>query len=108
MVNIVSDPLADGGIERFGQRLRAGEISSEAVTRAYLERIAVLDPLLSTFEYVAEQEGAAYRARDRCVARGRNRPRPAYGSARCAQGRDRTHDMPTTAGSVIDVSDLVG
>jgi Asp-tRNA(Asn)/Glu-tRNA(Gln) amidotransferase A subunit family amidase len=50
MVMLEDDPLAQGGLSDFARRFRAGEISSEQATRAYLSRIAVLDPRLGAFQ----------------------------------------------------------
>ncbi len=42
MANIPPDPLEDGGIARFADEIRAGRVTSEAVTTAYLARIEAL------------------------------------------------------------------
>ena len=42
MKTLLPDPIQQIGIAQFGIRLRRGEITSEAVTRQYLERIAAL------------------------------------------------------------------
>ena len=52
-LTLVPDPLAPGGIEGFGQRLRQGATTTEAATEAYLERIAALDPRLGAYQHVA-------------------------------------------------------
>ena len=55
--------------------LRAREVSSEELTRAYLERIARLDPELNSFVTVTEREAlAGARAADAVLARGEGGP----------------------------------
>ena len=64
-----SDPLAEGGIREFGGRLRRGGITSEEATKAYLGRIADLEPRLSAYEHVAADQALAQaRSLDRLLA----------------------------------------
>ena len=53
MNDLPADPFEDGGLETFAQGFRAGTVTSTAVTQAYLERIAALDPKWGAFEYVS-------------------------------------------------------
>jgi aspartyl-tRNA(Asn)/glutamyl-tRNA(Gln) amidotransferase subunit A len=53
------DPFAQRGLEGFAEDFRAGNITSEAVTRQYLERIQKLDPKLGAFESVAAESAIA-------------------------------------------------
>ncbi|MBM3542225.1 MAG: amidase, partial [Alphaproteobacteria bacterium] len=46
------DPLKGGGLRGYARELRAGAITAEAATRAYLERIAALDPKIQSYECV--------------------------------------------------------
>jgi aspartyl-tRNA(Asn)/glutamyl-tRNA(Gln) amidotransferase subunit A len=65
------DPLSGLSLSEFGSRYRAGTITSESVTVAYLERISVLNPRLLAFEYVAaESARATARALDKLLAAG--------------------------------------
>ncbi len=47
MKTLPPDPIQQMGIEQFGIHLRRGEISSEAVTLQYLERISALNSKLA-------------------------------------------------------------
>lgn len=51
-----ADPLEGFGLQEFGARLRRGELSAEAVTRAYCGRIRLLDPKIGAFAKVVAQE----------------------------------------------------
>jgi aspartyl-tRNA(Asn)/glutamyl-tRNA(Gln) amidotransferase subunit A len=51
-----ADPLAGFGLQEFGTRLRRGELSAEAVTRAYCGRIRLLDTKIGAFANVMAQE----------------------------------------------------
>jgi aspartyl-tRNA(Asn)/glutamyl-tRNA(Gln) amidotransferase subunit A len=66
-----ADLLGPGGLAEFGQMLRAGAITSEATTRAYLARIEALDGRLGAYQHVApEQALASARAMDALLAAG--------------------------------------
>ena len=55
MANLPPDPLANGGIAGFGERLRSGETPAEAPVAADLRRIEVLEPRLGPFEPLAAE-----------------------------------------------------
>ena len=102
------DPLAEGGIGEFGARLRRGEITSEAATTAYLERIEALEPRLSAYEFVAtDQALAAARSLDRLLAAGTDLG-PLMGVPVAVKDLLAVDGMPVTAGSKVDVADLIG
>ena len=108
MANIPSDPLERGGIEGFGKRLRQGEITAEAATTAYLGRIEALDPALGAYEYVAADRAlAAARAADGLLASGMDLG-PLMGVPVAIKDIFAVDDMPVTAGSNLDVTDLIG
>jgi len=102
------DPLAACGIVELGNRLRSGEISAEAVTRTYLDRIAGLNPKLNAFVYVAE-ESAMMTARgiDRLLKSGTDLG-PLMGIPVAVKDLLAVDGMPTRAGSRLDVEDLIG
>jgi aspartyl-tRNA(Asn)/glutamyl-tRNA(Gln) amidotransferase subunit A len=56
-----ADPLEGFGLREFGARLRHGEVSAEAVTSAYCDRIGLRNPKIGAFVTVAADEaiGAA-------------------------------------------------
>ncbi len=108
MTTLPADPFEPGGIALFGKRLRGGEITAEAATRAYLARIAVLDDRLGAYQYVAaEQAVAAARALDGLLAAGTDLG-PLMGVPVAIKDLFAVDGMPTTAGSNIDVGDLIG
>lgn len=58
-VDLPIDPFSQGGLAQFASDFRAGKVTSEAVTTAYLARIAQLDPKLQAFESVAKNSALA-------------------------------------------------
>lgn len=90
----------------FGVRLRRREISAVAVTTAFLDRIARLNPKLNAFHYVARDEAlAAAREIDRQLAAGAD-PGPLAGVPVAVKDLYSVAGMPTNAGSNLDVSDV--
>lgn len=70
-MSIPNDPLAGKGLQGFAADFRAGKISSEQATLAYLQRIEALDPKLQAFEHVARDSAlATARAIDALYAAG--------------------------------------
>ena len=59
MSDLPLDPLHEKGLEGFAQDFRAGKVTSEEVTKIYLERIKRLDEKLGAYEYVAEESALA-------------------------------------------------
>ena len=102
------DPLREGGLTGFGARLRRGEITAETTTRAYLARIATLDPRLGAFEHV-DAEGAIRTAQalDALLAAGCDLG-PLMGVPIGIKDLLAVNGMPTGAGTLLDVADLVG
>ncbi len=108
MTALPPDPLDDGGIVAFGRRLRAGQTTIEAVTRAYLDRIAAVDRRLGAFEHVASAQAlATSQALDGLLAAGTDLG-PLMGVPVAIKDILAVNGMPVTAGSNIDVSDLIG
>ncbi len=54
MKTIISDPIQQTGIERYGISLRKGETSAEEITKQYLKRIDALNPKLDAYVYIAK------------------------------------------------------
>ena len=108
MSSLPEDPVANGGLEGFARRLRAGETTTEAATRAYLDRIERLDGRLGAYQYVAgDQALAAARAMDQLLAAGTDLG-PLMGVPVAMKDLFAVDGMPATAGSLLDVSDLIG
>ena len=108
MTTLPEDPFEPFGITGFGKRFRKREITSEDATKAYLARIDALDPKLQAFEHVAhEQALATARAVDALLAAGTDLG-PLMGVPVAVKDLLSVDGMPTTAGSLVDVSDLIG
>ena len=108
MTTLPSDPLAEGGIGNFAEQLRAGGVTCEQATRAYLARIEALDGRLGTFQHVAADAAlATARAMDALLASGTDLG-PLMGVPVGVKDIFAVEGMATTAGSNVDVSDLIG
>ncbi len=108
MASPPSDPLGPGGISEFAGRLHKGEISAEGAAGAYLARIEALDPHLGAFEHIAaDQARAAARALDALLASGSDLG-PLMGVPVAVKDIFAVDGMPTTAGSNLDVTDVIG
>lgn len=108
MTSLTPDPLADGGLSQFASQLRAGHITCEQATRAYLSRIEALDGRLNAFQHVAADSAlATARAVDALLASGTDLG-PLMGVPVAIKDIFAVEGMPTTAGSHLDVSDLIG
>ena len=102
------DPLMPDGIEGFARRFRAGETTAEAVAGAYLERIEALDSHLGAYEHVAGDSALAQaRSLDALLASGTDLG-PLMGVPVAVKDLFAVDGMPTTAGSNLDVTGLVG
>jgi aspartyl-tRNA(Asn)/glutamyl-tRNA(Gln) amidotransferase subunit A len=108
LTSLPPDPLASGGIAGYARRLRQGEITAQAATQAYLDRIAALDPRLGAYQHVAAGPALAQaQALDRLLAAGTDLG-PLMGVPVAIKDIFAVEGMPTTAGSRLDVADLVG
>lgn len=108
MSDLPADPIAPGGLEHYASRLRNGAVSAVEATAQYLKRIRLLDRRLNAFEWV-DDDGAmkAAHAIDAQLAAG-NDLGPLMGVPVAIKDVFAVQGMPTTAGSYIDVSDLIG
>ena len=108
MKTLPADPFVPGGIAAFAARLRRGEITAEAAASAYLERIETLEPRLKAFEHVAAEKAlATARSLDRLLAAGTDLG-PLMGVPVAIKDLYAVEGMPTTAGSNVDVTDIIG
>lgn len=95
------DELAWLGAAELGRRIRAGEASSVRATRAYLDRIERLNPLLEAYvTLTTERALAEAEAADAEIADGRWRG-PLHGVPYCLKDIIQTAGVRTTAGSHI-------
>src|SRR5262245_36430415 len=107
MTHITPDPLADG-IQDFAHRLRRGEITCAAATDHYLARIDQLDDALGAYAHVAT--GQAQRqanAIDQLLRSGVDLG-PLMGVPLSIKDIFAVDGMPTSAGSNVDVTDVIG
>ena len=108
MKTIPADPFEAGGISGFGARLRKGDTTIEAATSAYLARIEALDSRLGAYQHVtADQALATARALDGLLAAGVDLG-PLMGVPVAIKDIIAVEGTPATAGSKVDVSDLIG
>lgn len=108
MPDIPGDPFDDEGIEDFGRRLREGSTTAEATTLAFLERIAALDPKIGAYQYIAADEALeSARAIDALLQTGDDLG-PLMGVPVAVKDLFAVEGMPTTAGTRLDVADLIG
>lgn len=82
-------------------RIAAGETTAEAVTAAYLDRIAAVEPVIRAWvHHEPERALAEARLRDRGAARG-----PLHGVPVAVKDVIDTHDLPTAYGSAVYPAD---
>jgi aspartyl-tRNA(Asn)/glutamyl-tRNA(Gln) amidotransferase subunit A len=107
MPRLPPDPLASG-IEDFARRLRSGDVSVLQVTEGYLSRMNALDRCLGSYEYVADRQ-ARQQARgiDELIKAGVDLG-PLMGVPISIKDIFAVEGMPTSAGSDLDVSELIG
>ncbi|PLC52126.1 amidase [Pollutimonas nitritireducens] len=71
MKDLPLDPFSESGLEGFAKDFRAGKVTSEEVTKIYLERIEKLDSKLQAYESVAAESAlATARAMDLLIKSG--------------------------------------
>jgi len=89
-------------IAQLREDMEAGRTTSQEITRAYLDRIAVYDQGqwgFNAYEYVAARQAMA-QARAADAARRAGRRGPLLGIPIAVKNLFDTHDMPTTNGSM--------
>ena len=107
-VDLPKDPLKGISIAEFARKLRRGELTIEATVRDYLIRIDTIDPRLGAFEFVAADSALeSASALDRLLAAGCDLG-PLMGIPIGIKDLFAVSGTPVTAGSRIDVADLVG
>lgn len=105
---VTADPLSGLDLEELGRQFRRRALSIEEVTLAYLARIERIDPRLGAYEFVAPEAAQAQaRALDQLLSAGIDLG-PLMGVPVAVKDLFAVAGMPTTAGSVVDVSDLIG
>ena len=106
-MSLSTSPFADITLAEFAARFRRGEISAHDTTVALLTRIETLQPRLRAFTFVDPGRALAQAAGiDRLRSAGVDLG-PLMGVPVALKDLFTVTSMPTTAGSRMDVSDLV-
>lgn len=106
--SLTPDPLTGMNLAELGHRFRAGRISSEAMTRAYLSRIDQLDARLGAFQHVAADSALQQaRAIDALRSSGVDLG-PLMGIPIAVKDLFAIDGMPVTAGSHMPLTDIIG
>jgi aspartyl-tRNA(Asn)/glutamyl-tRNA(Gln) amidotransferase subunit A len=105
---VAADPLAGMDLAELGRQFRRRGLTIEEVTSAYLGRIDRLDPRLGAYEFVAAEAALGQaRALDQLLTAGIDLG-PLMGVPVAVKDLFAVAGMPTTAGSQVDVADLIG
>lgn len=109
MQGLPLDPFSENGLEGFAKDFRAGKVTSEAVTQAYLDRIRQLDEKLGAYESVAAESAlATARAMDMLIRSGTDLG-PLMGVPVAIKDVFRISGMPgPKVGSNIELPDVLG
>src|SRR5512137_2279284 len=100
-------PLAPHGLAALGDELREGRRTAEALCREALERLAAAEPKLEAFTHVDPDRAIRHaRSLDALRASGVALG-PLMGIPIAVKDLFTIDGMPTTAGSQLDIRDLV-
>ncbi|MDP6603596.1 MAG: amidase [Rhodospirillales bacterium] len=102
------DPMDERGLAGFADDLRANRTSIAATTEAYLARIEALNPRLGAYQHIdGDRTLAQARALDALLAAGTDLG-PLMGVPVAIKDIVVVDGMPTTNGSNLDMSDVMG
>lgn len=100
-------PLAPRGLAALGADLREGRLTAESLCREALDRLATLEPKLEAFSHVDPERALGHaRSIDALRASGVTLG-PLMGVPVAIKDLFTVDGMPTTAGSRLDIRDLV-
>ena len=106
-MNLPPSPFQDRSLADYARRLRSGEIRARSATRALLARIEANDAKLRAYTFVdAGRALARAEALDRLLAADIDLG-PLMGVPIAVKDLFSVDGMPTTAGSEVDIADLV-
>ena len=101
-----TDPFEGLGLQEFGSRLRGGDLSAEAVTRAYCDRIRLRDPKIGAFvNVVSEQAIDSARGIDALLRAGTDLG-PLMGVPVAIKEIFSVDGLPYGAGTYLDLSGI--
>lgn len=109
MSDLPLDPFSREGLDGFARDFRAGKVTSEEVTKIYLQRIEKLDPKLNAFEHVAAESAlATARAMDTLIRSGTDLG-PLMGVPVAVKDIFKINGMPGPfVGSNVTLPDVLG
>ena len=106
-MNLPPSPFERTSLAHYAQRLRNGDVTAHRTTRELLARIDAADRKLRAYTYVdAERALARAAALDQLLAAGIDLG-PLMGVPIAVKDLFSVDGMPTTAGSEVDIADLV-
>ena len=104
---IPHDTVAPAGLEALSRALRSGDLTSQALVEAALSRVASLEPRLQAFSHLDGERAMRHaKAIDQMRAAGIDLG-PLMGMPIAVKDLLTIAGMPTTAGSRLDIQDLV-
>jgi aspartyl-tRNA(Asn)/glutamyl-tRNA(Gln) amidotransferase subunit A len=105
--SLAADPLQDADLSGFARRFREGAQTAESATRAYLQRIAVLEPHIGAFRKI-DESAALRRARQiDALHEGGHDLGPLMGVPVAVKELFRVEGFAFGAGTDLDIDDLV-
>jgi len=106
-MNLPPSPFQHRSLATYARQLRSGELTAQRATRELLARIETAEPKLHAYTHVdAPRALACAAALDELLAAGTDLG-PLMGVPIAVKDLFSVDGMPTTAGSEVDVSDLV-
>ena len=105
---MAANPLEEITIAEYGRRLRSGETTVAATVEAYLRRIETFDRRLESYEVVAASQARKTAAALDALLQSGVDLGPLMGVPVAVKDLLAVEGMPTHAGSLIDVSDIIG
>jgi len=101
------DPSAPQGLAELSRQLRSGWVTSQALVESSLSRIAALEPRMQAFSHLDGERALRHaKAIDQLRASGIDLG-PLMGMPIAVKDLFSIDGMPTTAGSRVDIQDLV-
>jgi aspartyl-tRNA(Asn)/glutamyl-tRNA(Gln) amidotransferase subunit A len=107
-MTLAADPLDGLSIADYGRWLRSGRTTVTATVKAYLGRIERLDGRLGAYEFVAADGALAVATALDAMLRAGADLGPLMGVPVAVKDLLAVEGMPTTAGSNVEVGDLIG
>ena len=107
MSKLPDHPFENLTLAEYGARLRRGAISAEEITRTLLGRIEALNPKLGAYTFVARETALATASAMDSLLKAGTDLGPLMGVPVAVKDLYFVDSMPPTAGSKLDVSEMV-